>query len=372
VVAVQAPAGPVGPAGLRAKWIFGPGPDLLIAFCWVPLWLIGHQLAVGHGAHDDALLRSAVAATFLLSFLHQPLTLGLVYGDAKQFRQRRAMFVWTPPVTIGLVVLAVALHLWVIVPIAALWNTIHTLQQRYGLCRIYGRKSEYGSARLDRGILYAWMAAAVLVVAARPNTTALVRRVRLDGVNAGGIRLLTDTRPWALAMLVPAGLLALGLAAAVLRQEWDQWAGRSASANPDPAKPANPAKWLYQGSSLLLIASIAVDPAAGFIAYVGGHAIEYFVVVYKTSEARYGRQRDGSTLLGRAAHRVTGRIICLALVVGAGLLVHARLHGNGFNVVLYTVGVLHFLYDGVIWKLRKPEVAADFAIAAAAPAAAAV
>ena len=31
-------------------------------------------------------------------------------------------------------------------------------------------------------------------------------------------------------------------------------------------------------------------------------------------------------------------------------------------MVLYTVGVLHFLYDGFIWKLRKPAVAAGFAI----------
>jgi hypothetical protein len=143
-----------------------------------------------------------------------------------------------------------------------------------------------------------------------------------------------------------------------VRQEVRQLA-RSRAAT---AVPANPAKWLYQASSLLLIGSIAVDPAAGFIAYVGAHAIEYFVVVYKTTETRYGRTRDGSTLLGRAAYRPTGRLACFAAVVGVGVLVHARLAGDVFDVVLYTVGVLHFFYDGFIWKLRKPAVAADFAI----------
>jgi hypothetical protein len=346
------------PAARRSSWIFGAGPDLLIALCWIPLWLVGHRLAAGHGSHNDSLLRSAVAATFLLSFLHQPMTLGLVYGDANQFRQRRRLFLWTPPVAVIVITVAVVLHLWVIIPVAALWNTVHTLQQRYGLARIYGRKAGYGSARLDRVVLYAWMAAAVLLVAANPRTLGLVHRVSLDSVNAGGIRLLADARPWALLLLVPVGLVAVGVAAALAGQEYRQLGSSRAATG----VPANPAKWLYQASSLLLIVSIAVDPAAGFIAYVGAHAIEYFVVVYKTTETRYGRQRDGSTLLGRAAYRPTGRIACFAGVVGLAVVLHARLAGDVYNVVLYTLGVLHFLYDGFIWKLRKPAVAADFAI----------
>lgn len=348
-------------AACRTAWIFGPGPDVLISLCWIPLWLVGHRLAGGHGTHNDNLLRSAVAATLLLSFLHQPLTLGLVYGDTNQFRQRRRLFLWTPPVAVVVITVAVVLHLWVVIPIAAVWNTVHTLQQRYGLSRIYGRKAGYGSARLDRWVLYAWMTAAVLVVAANPRTVGLVHRVSLDGVNAGGVHLLTDARAWALLLLVPVGLLAVGLAGALIHQEL-----RQMSPDSDPARPADPAKWLYQVSSLLLIASIAVDPAAGFIAYVGAHAIEYFIVVYKTTETRYGRRHDPSTVLGRAAYRPAGRIACFAGVVGLAVLVHARLAGDVYDVVLYTVGVMHFLYDGFIWKLRKPAVAADFAIRPAA------
>ena len=99
------------------------------------------------------------------------------------------------------------------------------------------------------------------------------------------------------------------------------------------------------------------------IAYVGAHAIEYFVVAFKTTESRY-REYDGSSLLGRVARRTPGRLACFAAVVGVALLAHARLDGSAYNVLLYTVGVLHFLYDGFIWKLRKPAVAAGFAIPA--------
>jgi hypothetical protein len=366
VLLVRASGGRRATPARRTSWIFGPRADLVISLCWIPLWFGGHRLAAGHGPHDDALLRSAVATTLLVSFLHQPLTLGLVYGDAKQFGQRRRLFLWAPPLAVAVTVTAVVLHLWIVIPVAAVWNTVHTLQQRYGLSRIYGRKAGYGSARLDRWVLYAWMGAAVLAVAAKPGIPSLVRRVSLDGVNGDGIRLLTDARPWALTLLVPAVALALVLAAAIVVQEVGQAARASVvQARHELASPVNPAKWLYQASSLLLIASIAIDPAAGFIAYVGAHAIEYFVVVYKTTETRYGRTHDRSTVLGRAAFHPAGRVACFSVVIGAAILAHARLGGSPYTVVLYTVGVLHFLYDGVIWKLRKPAVAADFAIRAA-------
>ena len=143
----------------------------------------------------------------------------------------------------------------------------------------------------------------------------------------------------------------MALTAAIVRQE--ATAGGA----------ANRAKWIYQGSSLLLIASIAVDPIAGFVAYVGAHAIEYAVVVYKTAESRYRTpQPSGGSLLGRVASSARGRVATMAAISFGALAVATRFHGDALNVVLFTVGALHFLYDGFIWKLRKPAVARDFAI----------
>ena len=299
------------------------------------MFLIVHRLSAGHGPHDDRLLRSAVAAAFLLSFLHQPLTLGLVYGDSRRFGERRRLFLWAPPITLAVVAVVVAYHLWILIPIAAIWNTQHTLQQRYGLSRIYARKAGYGSARLDRLVLYVSMVCVALAVAASPATLRLVRRVGLGHVNGEGVRLLTSLRPVAWALFVPAAMVAVALVVAIVWQE-------------ATAEHPNPAKWLYQASSLVLIAGIAIDPVAGFVAYLGAHAVEYFVVVYKTTETRHGRR--------------VGRLGVLAGVVGVALLAHRQLHSELFDVTIYTVGALHFLYDSFIWKLRKPAVAADFAI----------
>jgi hypothetical protein len=357
----------------RWVWIYGAPTYLLISLCWVPLFLIGAELASRTGAQADSQVRWAVAAILVVSFLHQPLTFALVYGDRHQFQQRRRLFLWAPPIAAAVIGLAVWGNLWLVVPIAALWNTIHTLQQRYGLSRIYSRRAGYGSAFLDRWILYAWMGAAALVVAAERRTPALVQRVGLGGVNGAGVRLLTDARPVALLLLVPVAGAAVALTIAVVRQEAGvvrQEAGvvrqeaaavrQEAAAGPG----ANRAKWVYQGSSLLLIASIAVNPIAGFIAYVGAHAIEYAVVVYKTTESRYGHRRDRSSPLGLLAATAWGRVAVMASVSLGALALASRVHGDAGDVVLFTVGALHFLYDGFIWKLRKPAVAADFSIRA--------
>jgi hypothetical protein len=355
---MRAPAAGQRPAPLRGRlvWIYRARTDLLISLCWLPLFVAGHQLAASSGTTADSRLRWAVAAVLLVSFLHQPLTFALVYGDRGQFELRHRLFLWAPPIAVAVIALGVFRHLWVVVPVAAVWNTVHTLQQRYGLSRIYARRArgaEPGSARLDRSVLYAWMAAAILAVAAAPGTRDLVARVSLGGVNGAGVRLLSDARPVATLLLVPVAALAVALVAAIVRQEAAAGAG------------ANPAKWIYQASSLLLIASITIDPVAGFIAYVGAHAIEYAVVVYKTAESRYGRGKDDRSPLGRAARSTGGRVAVMAGVSFGALAVASRVHGDAGNVVLFTVGALHFLYDGFIWKLRKPAVAADFAITAA-------
>ena len=338
----------------RFSWIYGVRADLLISLCWVPLFAVAHVLSTHHGASNDHLLNMMVNGAFVTSLLHQPLTLALVYGDRNQFALRRRLFTWSPFVGISLVVMAVVLNLWIIVPIAALWNTIHTLQQRYGLSRIYGRKAGYGSARLDRLVLYAWMAATLLIVGSAPATLHQLSRIMLDDRNAMAITTLTRVRPYALGLLVPALLVAVGLTAAVVRQEVRH------------AHEANRAKWLYQGSSVLVILAIAYDPVAGFIAYIGSHAIEYFVVVYKTMEKRYADPEERPTFLGRVARARGPRIAFLVLFLGTFLFAMDRvgswLSNDAYLIAFYSVGMLHFWYDSFIWKLRKPAVARTFGI----------
>jgi hypothetical protein len=355
VIRAQA-SGAVPATTRRWSWIFGARADLAISLCWIPIFALAHMLS--SSGTNDVLLNRMFRGAFVLSLLHQPLTLALVYGDREQFALRRRLFTWSPPVAVGLIAVAVLADLWIVVPIAAIWNTIHTLQQRYGLSRIYSRKAGYGSARLDRAVLYVGMVAALLVAGSSSTTLAALGRVMLDDRNAAAITDLTAVRPYALWLVTPALLAFAAVLWLLVRQEREH------------AADANPAKWLYQASSLGVIAAIAYDPLAGFIAYVAAHAIEYTIVVDRTVVRRYAEARPAMPLLGRLVRDRRARwasfaaFVALILWFDSG--VRDAVPGHAYLIVVYSVGILHFWYDSFIWKLRRPAVAADLGIAAPA------
>lgn len=336
-------------------WSFSAGFDLAVGLCWVPVFLVAHVLDGLPGATGATFLRDGVVVALLVSFAHQPLTFGLVYGDAGQFRLHRRLFVLAPLVAVAAAAAGAFANLSVVIPIAALWNLQHTLQQRYGIQRIYAGRAGYGSARLDRAFAYVPMVAALAAVAASRATAGLVARSGLDPMNAGAAHLLVSIRPAATALALTAAAASLAVVVAVLRQE--------AAAG----ERANPAKWLYQLSFLALLGGLVVDPAAGFIAYVSAHAIEYAVVVDRTAKRRYGSAGAGGedgrvSFLGKAARSAAGRVAFFAAIAALAVAVHETLGGPVLNTVVYSVGALHFTFDAVIWKLRKPALKKDFRI----------
>lgn len=342
--------GPGGQAG-RVRWIFGPLPDLAAALAWVPVFVVWHILAAGPSAGAARAAQEGVTLALLVSFLHQPLTFGLVYGDRLQFALHRRLFLWGPVVAVAVAVTAAVGDLWVVVPVAAAWNLQHTLQQRYGVLRIYAGRSGYGPARLDRALCYLPMVSALLAVAGSPALVDLVQRSGIDARNAGGIQLLTLARPVALGLCLAS--LVPTLAVFVLAIGVERRAGPR----------ANPVRWLYEASSLALVGSIVVDPTAGFIAYVTAHAVEYAVIVDRTAQRRYGAGDAAPSFLSRLARAPVGRVGYFLTILVVALTLKLVLHGAALNAVLYSVGALHFTYDAVIWKLRRPVVARDFRLA---------
>ena len=340
-----------GPSAHRSPWIFGALPDLVVALAWLPVFAAWHVLAGGTSPGAARAAQLGVTLALLVSFLHQPLTFGLVYGDRWQFAMHRALFVWAPVVAVALSVTAAAGNLWIVVPLAAAWNLQHTLQQRYGVLRIYAGRSGYGAARLDRAFCYLPMVSVLLAVAASPTLVQLVRRSGIDPRNAKGIELLTALRPVAVGLLLASLVPTLAVIALAVRQE--RLAGPK----------TNPARWLYQWSSLALLASIVVDPTAGFIAYVSAHAVEYAVIVDRTARRRYGAGDARPSFLARHARAPAGRAGYFLAILALALVLKLTLEGAALNAVLYSVGALHFTYDAVIWKLRRPVVAKDFRLA---------
>jgi hypothetical protein len=131
--------------------------------------------------------------------------------------------------------------------------------------------------------------------------------------------------------------------------------------------PRNPARWNYLGGSVALIAGLVVDPAAGLMSYVFAHAAEYVIIVNRTLRSRYASRSLQNKPLLSAVARTTARRWLLLAVFFSGFGVVDLMLGNlvsasSYVIVAYTIGLLHFVYDGCIWKTRKPAVAADFGI----------
>lgn len=352
VTTANAPVPAAAPSS-RTRWVHGPVLDVAMSFCWVPFAVAGLVLQ-----DDTDRLTWFVGATLLLSFSHQPLTLALVYGDATNFRLRRRIFTWSPLVFVVAVFAARNISLAALAVVGGLWNAEHTLMQRYGITRIYGRKAGQDTGAVEKWMLFSWLAVAMVWAAADPRTPGRVDRTGIGGNNKRGLDILTDLHPAARVALPVVALVAVVLTARWLRDELRRGAA------------ANPAKRLYVGATAALFVTILVNPIAGFLGYVGAHAVEYFIIVHQSIGPRYASAEiDGGAPVGRAVRRLTRLgffALYLSLIVGIVTLLREYGTVTAYALVVFTLGGMHVFYDGFIWKLRRPNVARSLGLPAGA------
>jgi hypothetical protein len=262
---------------------------------------------------------------------------------------RRRLYVIGPFVALGAVLFGLWISLTVVAVIAGLWNAQHTLMQRYGLLRIYGRKAGDDHGSIEKPLMFALLGLAMVAVAADPRTPDLTKRVRLGQTNDRGVEIMQSFAPAARWALLPVIGLVVWLIVRWVRAE------RSLG------EQANRAKWNYMAATIGLIAAICIDPLAGFTGYVAGHAIEYVFVVHRSLVQR-GSSGD-CTGVGVAARTPVRRIVLWTLYVAAiGVFVWAcRTYewSNAYRLAVLVLGALHIGFDGTIWKLRRPAVAAS-------------
>ena len=110
------------------------------------------------------------------------------------------------------------------------------------------------------------------------------------------------------------------------------------------------------------IVAVMVDPIAGVAGYVAAHAIEYFAVVHSSLRKRSDEApvaavtRDTS----RAEQPCTRRTSSPSAAVV--YFTRSSLDGRLYAFAVLFFGALHILYDGFVWKLRRPAVAASLGI----------
>src|SRR5436305_4569246 len=328
----------------RTLWILGSWRDLIL-YVGTPLLLVPvFALAQARWSAQDIYI---FVAAFGATGHHLP---GMIraYGDCALFERFKWRFILAP---IFLVVVCAAFSIWDlkgIVLVAFVWGVWHGMMQTYGFCRIYDAK--VGSfaqltRRLDFALCGIWFATAVLLSLQRLTDT-------LETYYSAGGPFI----PPAFLHTAQQGLLAVAIAVAGLflaNYIWSWVRGQ----RPSPVKlvllVTSISFWWYCNN---IVASVLV----GVALFEVFHDVQYLSLVWI-----YNRKRvESDSSIGgfmRFVFRRSGSLIGLyvGLIFAYGALGYFK-SSVGIDVVkriltgvVTASALLHFYYDGFIWKVRE-------------------
>ena len=87
------------------------------------------------------------------------------------------MYRWAPWVAFALILVGLNVSLTLVALMAGLWNAEHTLMQRYGVMRIYGRKAGDDHGRIEKPMLIIWLVAGIAYIGGYVDLQNLVAQV---------------------------------------------------------------------------------------------------------------------------------------------------------------------------------------------------
>ena len=340
------PAAPTPTAAGRkpSLWILDSWRDLILYVC-TPLLLVPIFIgAQGLWAAEDIYL---FVAAFGAMGHHLP---GMIraYGDRALFQRFRYRFICAP---IFLVVVCAAFSLWDlkgIVLVAFVWGVWHGMMQTYGFCRIYDAK--VGSfaqltRRLDFALCGIWFATAVLLSPQRMTDT-------LETYYSAGGPFI----PPALLRAGQHGLLALALLVSVVFLANFIWMWSSGK-RPSPVKLVllitSISFWWYCNK---IVASVLV----GIALFEVFHDVQYLSLVWIYNRKRVESDRSIGGFMRfvfRRSGALVGVYVGLVLAYGGLSLSKSYVGIEAVKRILTGVvtasALLHFYYDGFIWKVRE-------------------
>src|SRR6187399_430598 len=341
---LPAASAPTAAGRKSSLWILDSWRDLVLYVC-TPLLLVPMFIAAqGVWAAEDIYL---FVAAFGAMGHHLP---GMIraYGDRALFERFRWRFICAP---IFLVVVCAAFSVWNlkgIVLVAFIWGVWHGMMQTYGFCRIYDAK--VGSfaqvtRRLDFALCGIWFATAVLLSPQRMTDT-------LETYYSAGAPFI----PPAVLRAGQLGLLALALLISALFLANFVWMWSSGK-RPSPVKLVllitSISFWWYCNN---IVASVLV----GIALFEVFHDVQYLSLVWIYNRKRVETDSSISGFM-RFVFRRSGSLIGLyvGLIFAYGALGYFKSSVGVESVKNILAGVvtasalLHFYYDGFIWKVRE-------------------
>ncbi len=333
------------------SWFFNPWLDLLfIANVGWPLLLLAGFAGIGFATKPINFWM-----IYLLATPHRWITFVLVFFDPDRFQQHSRAFLALAAVAValcfGTYLIWGLTGVYVLLAVDFLWNAWHFASQHAGILRIYRRNAagnRAGSGRFEKLLVRSFL----LFVFLRLASITLPQEERfgsyLEWLQWISLHLAELDLP---VLAIPIGLVGYEL----LR-----------------VRPISSGRLTYLLSVCtvygLLLASVHAyhvtgsETTAGLVMSLAAavsvfHSSEYFAVVSWAAT----RKRNPRGVLGYLSPRwVAALAVFLAAFAFTALLMDTWFAGL-WLIINLIVSFLHYSYDGIIWKARKPAPAAKAA-----------
>ncbi len=338
------------PVPARNPWFRSAPFDLLLILC-VPFFTWPLVMAGQHAWGADVLTKLIL----LTATGHYFATFVRTYGDHELFARFRLRFVLAPPI---LLVVCIALFATKngapLLLVTALWGFWHWLAQAFGFARIYDIKA--GSFRpltafLDRAVVTAGFVGTVVL---NSGPTATFGKAFLDaGVPLPGAPVFAIVQDVVLAaVVVIAVAYVVNLAATIVRGEPWSW----------QKHVMNVTTIGYYWFAFTWLPNVLV----AYVLYELFHDVQYYAITWLacTQRARRPAIAGWFRWMFRPGWLQAPAFLAAMTVFGGIDILGRSSAGDSFARdaslgVFLTAALLHYYYDGFIWKAREATLAND-------------
>jgi hypothetical protein len=314
-------------------WIQSPASDLVFfSFGWIvvflPLLIFEEHLGL------------IILIVLLVNYIHRHYTFALVYGQKEEFEKRKRIYILLPLIAALVTIVCIYVDAFkILLTLSVLWTMYHSVYQKYGITRVYSRKAGYGEAWIEKGVIFSWFVYLFFGLADKEKGTILkyqAGRVIMDYIGPY-MNYLTALSYFFLAVAVSFTLL-------FAYQEFKN------------RHRISTAKVLYVISTLSLYFIFFHSLIVGYIVFAFSHALEYIVFVNVFVNSKYRKKQDSDSLFGKISKKqwLYSGLFSTGIVLLC--LLGMELNENAFTIYIVGSSFLHFIYDGLIWKVRRPEV----------------
>jgi len=266
--------------------------------------------------------------------------MALVYGQKEEFEKRKQFYIYLPIIAIVVTALSVYFKVFpYLLTLSVLWTMYHSVAQKYGFTRIYSRKAGYGKGWVDKGILYSWFSYLFFAMLIYEQSTLL--KYKAGRVIVGHLNNYMEN-----ISLLSYALLAISIVFTLI-YIYEEIKNRKKISIP---------KNIFVISTLSIYAIFFHSLIVGYIVFGFSHAIEYIAFVNIFVGAKYRKKPESNTFFSRVSKRQWLYSGLFSVVIVVLSLIGMKIDQNAFLIYIVGSSFLHFIYDGLIWKVRQPEV----------------